>query len=96
MPDEGDIFIDGRRGNDLSPNQRHVNIVFQSFALFPHMTAWDNVAFGLKMKKTDRAEIRDREPSSCWMRISATTAPSIPQKKTLPALIFRWISARPS
>jgi spermidine/putrescine transport system ATP-binding protein len=59
-PDEGDIFIDGRRVNDLSPNQRHVNIVFQSFALFPHMTARNNVAFGLKMKKTDRAEIRDR------------------------------------
>ncbi len=59
-PDKGDIFIDGRRVNDLAPNQRHVNIVFQSFALFPHMTAWENVAFGLKMKKTDRVEIRDR------------------------------------
>ena len=59
-PDEGEISIDGRSVLKLAPNQRHVNTVFQSFALFPHMTAYDNVAFGLKMKKVPPAQIETR------------------------------------
>jgi spermidine/putrescine transport system ATP-binding protein len=59
-PDAGEIFIDGRPVKKLPPNQRHVNMVFQSFALFPHMTAFNNVAFGLKMKKTPPDQIKER------------------------------------
>jgi spermidine/putrescine transport system ATP-binding protein len=59
-PDDGEIFIDGRSVKKLPPNQRHVNMVFQSFALFPHMTALNNVAFGLKMKKTPPDQIKER------------------------------------
>jgi len=59
-PDDGEISIDGRSVKKLPPNQRHVNMVFQSFALFPHMTAFNNVAFGLKMKKTPSDQIREQ------------------------------------
>ncbi len=59
-PDAGEVCISGRCVNSLPPNQRAVNMVFQSFALFPHMTVFENVAFGLKMKKVPRAEIAKR------------------------------------
>ena len=50
QPDAGDIFIDGQSMKGLAANQRPINTVFQHYALFPHMTVWDNVAFGLTMK----------------------------------------------
>lgn len=56
----GDIFLDGQRINDLPINQRDVHTVFQSYALFPHMTVFDNVAFSLKLRKVDKAEIEER------------------------------------
>jgi spermidine/putrescine transport system ATP-binding protein len=59
-PDSGAVLLDGQCVNAIPPERRHVNTVFQSYALFPHMTIADNVAFGLKMKKTPRAEIGDR------------------------------------
>ncbi len=59
-PDEGKILIDGRSVKKLPPHRRHVNMVFQSFALFPHMTAFQNVAFGLKMKKVPQDQIQQR------------------------------------
>ena len=59
-PDTGEIFIAGRDVTNLSPEKRHLNMVFQSYALFPHMTVYDNVAFGLKCKKIAAAEIKDR------------------------------------
>jgi spermidine/putrescine transport system ATP-binding protein len=59
-PDAGEVRLDGVRVNPLPPNRRNVNTVFQSYALFPHMTVFDNVAFGLKMKKTPHAEIAGR------------------------------------
>ena len=59
-PDAGEVLLDGECVNRLPPNRRNVNIVFQSYALFPHMTVFDNVAFGLKMTKTPRAEIAER------------------------------------
>jgi spermidine/putrescine transport system ATP-binding protein len=55
-PDKGDIFIDGQVMNGLPPNHRPVNTVFQEYALFPHMTVWKNVAFGLQMKGVSRSE----------------------------------------
>ncbi len=56
----GEIYIDGRRVDGLSANERPVNTVFQHYALFPHMTVYDNIAFGLEMKKVARAEIHTR------------------------------------
>ena len=52
MPDSwtGDILLDGVRINDIPTNKRDVHTVFQSYALFPHMNVFENVAFGLKIK----------------------------------------------
>lgn len=59
-PDEGDIFIRGQRMNDVAPNKRPVNMVFQHLALFPTMTVGDNIGYGLKRKKVPAAERRRR------------------------------------
>src|SRR5947209_2456940 len=56
----GDIFIGDRRVNDLGPKDRDIAMVFQNYALYPHMNVYDNMAFGLKMRKLPRAEIDQR------------------------------------
>ena len=53
----GEVFIDGAKVTDVEPAKRQVSMVFQSYALFPHMSVRDNIAFGLKMSKTPKAEI---------------------------------------
>jgi ABC-type sugar transport system ATPase subunit len=53
----GDLFIAGERVNDLPPPERGIAMVFQSYALYPHMTVYENMAFGLKLNKTDKMEI---------------------------------------
>ncbi|MEZ5833855.1 MAG: ABC transporter ATP-binding protein [Dongiaceae bacterium] len=55
-PDSGDIWFDERRMTDVPPHRRNTAMVFQSYALFPHMTVAENVAFGLKMRKLSAAE----------------------------------------
>ena len=50
-PDEGEIYLGGEPINALTPNKRDTAMVFQSYALFPTMTVYDNIAFGLKIKK---------------------------------------------
>lgn len=60
QPDSGDIFIGGRRVNDLPPGERGIGFLFQSYALFKHMTVFENIAFGLRVKKVPEAEIRER------------------------------------
>lgn len=60
LPTEGEVFIHGRPMGKTPPFQRPVNTVFQSYALFPHMTIGENVAFGLQMKKVDKGEIQRR------------------------------------
>ena len=59
-PDTGDVFFDGERINDLPPHKRQVNTVFQKYALFPHLNVYDNVAFGLRLKKMKEEEIQAR------------------------------------
>ena len=59
-PSAGDVFIAGQRVNDTPPNRRRVNTVFQSYALFPHMTVAQNVAFGLQMARAPKAELEAR------------------------------------
>lgn len=59
-PDEGDVLFDGKRINDIPPHQRNINTVFQRYALFPHLTVFENVAFGLRIQKRPKDEIRKR------------------------------------
>ena len=59
-PDEGDIFIDGNRVNTLSPADRDIAFVFQFYALYPHLTVYDNIAFPLKAVKAPKSEIQER------------------------------------
>ncbi len=59
-PDEGDIFFDGKRINDVPPNKRPLNTVFQKYSLFTHMNIFENVAFGLKIKKLDKKTIKSK------------------------------------
>lgn len=57
---EGELLIDGRRANELAPKDRGIGMVFQSYALYPHMTARENITFGLKLQKLPEDEISDR------------------------------------
>lgn len=59
-PTSGTIVVEGERVEEKEPFERNVNTVFQSYALFPHKTIYDNIAYGLKMKKVPKAEIRER------------------------------------
>ena len=59
-PDTGKILINGHNVTDIPPEKRHLNMIFQSYALFPHMTIYDNVAFGLRCKKIPQDEIQSR------------------------------------
>jgi len=59
-PDAGDILIDGKRVNDLPASKRDVGFVFQNYALFRYMNVYDNIAFGLRVQKLGKEEIRSR------------------------------------
>jgi len=56
----GEIYIDGRLVNDLSPKQRNIAMVFENYALYPHMTVFENIAFPLTMSKMKHSEIREK------------------------------------
>ena len=56
----GDLMIDEKRVNDIPPKDRDIAMVFQNYALYPHMTVYDNMAFGLKIRKFDKADIQAR------------------------------------
>lgn len=60
QPDEGDVIFMGKRINDEPPHKRHVNTVFQKYALFPHLNVFENVAFPLREKKVPKDEIKKR------------------------------------
>jgi multiple sugar transport system ATP-binding protein len=57
---EGELYIGDRLVNDVEPKDRDIAMVFQNYALYPHMTVYDNMAFGLKLRKTPKAEIDRR------------------------------------
>ena len=59
-PDSGTVSFDGKVINDVPPYKRNVNTVFQRYALFPHLNVYDNIAFGLRVKKMPEKEIQDR------------------------------------
>lgn len=57
---EGELYIDGKLVNDMPPKDRDIAMVFQNYALYPHMTVFENMAFGLKLRKTPKDEIKKR------------------------------------
>ena len=59
-PEEGDVLVDGRRMNGLPPFKRSTPLVFQEYALFPHMTVYENISYGLKLNKTPKEEMDRR------------------------------------
>lgn len=60
FPDTGEIYINGQLVNDVPPQRRGIGFVFQSYALFRHMTVFDNIAFGLRVQKRKKQEIENR------------------------------------
>ncbi|WP_054311614.1 sn-glycerol-3-phosphate ABC transporter ATP-binding protein UgpC [Mesorhizobium sp. 1M-11] len=56
----GQVMIDGKRVNDLQPGERDIAMVFQNYALYPHLSVADNITFGLRLRKTGKAEIDER------------------------------------
>ena len=78
-PSEGDIEIKGRRVNDIPIHKRNLGLVFQNYALFPHKTVAENVAFGLKYRGVSRERMRGKRCAghsiSCSFRRSATAIP---------------------
>ena len=57
---EGELYIGDKLVNDVAPKDRDIAMVFQNYALYPHMTVYDNMAFGLKLRKTPKPEIEKR------------------------------------
>ena len=57
---EGELYIGGKLMNDVAPKDRDIAMVFQNYALYPHMTVFDNMAFALKLRKTPKDEIKKR------------------------------------
>src|SRR5215213_9681156 len=62
--DSGRVEIGGRDATDLPPRRRRIAMVFQSYAVFPHMKVYDNVAFGLRMQKEPKTSIKERVDSA--------------------------------
>lgn len=67
QPDSGSIYINGQDVSGLPPHVRHINTVFQSYALFPHMNVFDNVAFGLRCRHVPHEEIQQRVSEALHM-----------------------------
>ncbi len=64
FPTKGDIYLDGQKINDLSPHNRDMSMVFQSYAIFPHLNIYENVAYGLKVQRLPKKEIQERVAST--------------------------------
>ena len=75
----GEIYIDGKLVNDIPPKDRDIAMVFQNYALYPHMTVYQNMAFGLKLRKYPKEEIDDRVREAADIPVSYThlTLPTI-------------------
>jgi spermidine/putrescine transport system ATP-binding protein len=58
-PDSGEVIFDGKVINGVPPHKRQLNTIFQRYALFPHLNVYENIAFGLRLKKTPEKEIKE-------------------------------------
>jgi spermidine/putrescine transport system ATP-binding protein len=79
-PDEGQIFLEGEEISQLPPHKRRVNTVFQSYALFPHLTVYQNVAFGLQNLPLDKAAIHRKVEGALEMVRLAGYGPRLPEQ----------------
>ena len=99
-PDRGTIQIGERRVNDVPPHKRNIGMVFQSYALFPHRTALQNVAFGLEMRGRPRAEILRRAQEALDMVRMGTRGDAFPPElsggQQQRVAIARSIASRPA
>ncbi len=92
---EGELYIDGKLVNDVAPKDRDIAMVFQNYALYPHMTVYDNMAFSLKLKKVPKAEIDRKVKEAAKFLISRSI--SIVSRRRFPAASGSvWPSAAPS
>ncbi len=74
QPDSGRVLLDSEDITSLPPHKRKVNTIFQNYALFPHLTVWENIAFGLRIAKVPKKEMEEEvgrmpaafQPSSSW------------------------------
>ena len=89
---EGAIYLFGDEIEDLPPNKRPVNTVFQNYALFPHMTITENVGFGLEMRGSSKSEARRRARAKCWNSCSCRNLPpeSHPSSRAASNSAWRW------
>ena len=85
----GDILLEGRNITDLPAAARGTAMMFQSFALFPHLSALDNVAFSLKMKGVDRAA-RSSRPATCWSAWPWATWPNASRRNSRAGSSSAW------
>ena len=60
QPDSGEVYINGEAQNAIAPERRHVAMMFQDFALLPHLNVWQNAAFGLRMRGVNKADAREQ------------------------------------
>jgi spermidine/putrescine transport system ATP-binding protein len=67
QPEDGDVFINQKNVTQLPPEKRHINMVFQNYALFPHMTVFENVAFGLRCQKLPETKIQQKVTDALQM-----------------------------
>src|SRR6516225_7282496 len=81
----GRILIDDKVINDLPPMDRDIAMVFQNYALYPHMSVYDNMAFGLKMRKFSRADIAKRVQAAATFRRPAPARGARARDRTAPA-----------
>ena len=59
-PDGGDVLFDDKQINDVPAHKRQVNTIFQRYALFPHLNVYENIAFGMRVKKANEADIKQK------------------------------------
>ena len=89
LPTDGQILLNGEDISQLPANKRPINTVFQRYALFPHMNIYENIAFGLKLKKLPKEEMRKKVKHVLdnWSTLKASKE----QKKDIDT--FRWTAA---
>ena len=89
---EGELYIGDKLVNDVAPKDRDIAMVFQNYALYPHMTVYDNMAFGLKLRKTPKAEIEQprtkRLPRSWTLSTCSTVSPRLCPAVSVSALLW--------